>query len=101
LYPVPVHDRVDLNGVSEGQIPLIDTYHPIAHGGTGARFDWGLAADLDRRYVLAGGLGPDNVSEAVRLLAPWGVDASSGLESSPGIKDPELIRTFVERAKGG
>jgi phosphoribosylanthranilate isomerase len=48
---------------------------------------------------MAGGLGPDNVAEAIRELRPWGVDASSRLESSPGHKDPELIAAFVQEAK--
>jgi len=81
-------------------MPLLDTHRAGAHGGTGEQFDWALIPDLGRRYVLAGGLGPDNVEEAVRRVAPWGVDASTGLESSPGVKDPERVRAFVERARG-
>ncbi len=100
LHPVAVHDRVDLIGVTEGQIPLLDTYRAGVHGGTGERFDWGLVPDLGRPFVLAGGLGPENVDEALQLVAPWGVDASSGLESSPGVKDPDRIRDFVEKARG-
>jgi phosphoribosylanthranilate isomerase len=100
LHPLAVRSPVDLSEVSEGQTPLLDSYQAGTHGGTGESFDWDLIRDLDRPFVLAGGLGPDNVVEAVREVAPWGVDASSGLESSRGIKEPGRIREFVERAKG-
>ena len=92
--------RVDLNNVPEGQTPLLDTFRAGVHGGTGEPFDWSLIPDLGRQYVLAGGLTPGNIEEAVDRVAPWGVDASSGLESSPGVKDPDRIREFVERARG-
>jgi phosphoribosylanthranilate isomerase len=98
LYPLTVRDRIDLSDVSAGQTPLLDSYRAGIHGGTGEPFDWTLLPDLGRPYVLAGGLGPNNVEEAIRRVVPWGVDASSGLESSPGVKDPERIREFVERA---
>ncbi|CAN5849176.1 phosphoribosylanthranilate isomerase [soil metagenome] len=92
-------------GESPGPVPerhllLMDTPDPDLPGGTGRSFDWALAADFGRPYLLAGGLTPDNVGAAVRMLRPFGVDASSGLESSPGSKDPDLIRRFVEEAKG-
>ena len=90
--------RPDLDVVPLGQTPLLDAYDAGRHGGTGTPFDWGLVS-TNRPYVLAGGLGPDNVAEAVASAAPWGVDASSGLESSPGVKDPARIRAFVEGAK--
>jgi phosphoribosylanthranilate isomerase len=100
LYPVPVKGYVNLDGVGEGLMPLLDTYRPDRHGGTGERFAWETIGNPGRDFVLAGGLGPRNVAEAVREVAPWGVDASSGLESAPGRKDPGKIREFVERAKG-
>ena len=69
-------------------------------GGNGLAFDWRLL--VGRRFLkpwlLAGGLNPDNVAEAVRLTGAMGVDVSSGVEASPGIKDPELIRRFVSAA---
>lgn len=68
-------------------------------GGTGASFDWKLLDGFARQYVLAGGLGPLNVRGAIESLQPWGVDASSALESQPGTKDPQLISRFVEEAK--
>ena len=98
LHPVSVRDRVEVSKVDEGQTPLLDTYRPGAHGGTGQLFDWAKIPDLARPFVLAGGLGPANVAEAIRRVAPWGVDASSSLESSPGVKDPDRIREYVKRA---
>lgn len=68
--------------------------------GGGKVFDWSLAENLPvgRRWILAGGLTPDNVAEAVRQVRPWGVDVSSGVESEVGRKDPLLVRDFVHRA---
>ncbi len=83
----------------DGAIPLIDTPHPDLAGGTGEVFDWNLVSDLGIDFVLAGGLGPDNVADAVRRVRPWGVDASSGLEVEPGVKDLGKVAAFVEEAK--
>ncbi len=72
-------------------------------GGSGRTFDWDLLAKLDRRktLVLAGGLNPDNVQEAVKRVAPTWVDVASGVESSPGVKDPFLIEKFVRNSRAG
>ena len=69
--------------------------------GSGRVFDWRLAEGLPRtrRVIIAGGLNGDNVGEAIRSVHPWGVDASSGLESEPGRKDPRLVRAFVRAAR--
>jgi phosphoribosylanthranilate isomerase len=69
-------------------------------GGSGQTFDWALAADVARRarVVLAGGLGPDNVADAIRAVRPYAVDVASGVERAPGVKDPEKLRRFVENA---
>lgn len=99
LYPIAVRGPVDLASAPPDSIPLLDTYDREAHGGTGRRFDWSLVAGLQEPFVLAGGLNRDNIAEAIREVSPWGVDASSGLESAPGVKDPDLIRAFVEIAK--
>ncbi len=72
-----------------------------ADSGQGKKADWGQAATLAQqtRLVLAGGLRPDNVAEAIRLTHPWGVDVSSGVESKPGVKDRQLIYQFVTAAR--
>lgn len=82
---------------------LLDAYSEKARGGTGERFDWDLAKSLVGRgnIVVSGGLGPENVREAVGLFDPYGVDASSALEDSPGIKNKDRVRRFVLAAKGG
>lgn len=68
-------------------------------GGTGETFDWTLLADCTRPFILAGGLAPDNVQDAIAKCRPWGVDASSSLETD-GRKDPEKIRCFAEKVRG-
>jgi phosphoribosylanthranilate isomerase len=80
---------------------LVDAKVSGASGGTGQAFDWHLVEDLcrERELVLAGGLTPSNVVRAVRELGPWGVDVASGVELSPGHKDPELTTAFVESAR--
>jgi phosphoribosylanthranilate isomerase len=67
--------------------------------GTGQGFDWSVVRDLPHPFILAGGLSPDNVAEAIRQLRPWGVDACSALERSPGVKDHEKVRRFVSAAR--
>jgi phosphoribosylanthranilate isomerase len=64
----------------------------------GITFDWKQARGLAEKVIVAGGLDASNVAEAIRIAKPWGVDASSRLESAPGIKDPEKVRQFVEAA---
>lgn len=84
---------------------LLDTFAPDAPGGTGRTFDWRLAARARElgRLILAGGLTPENVDRALDEASPWGVDVSTGVEESPGVKDPERIRAFVAavRARDG
>ena len=79
---------------------LVDSVHNGQFGGTGRAFDWSL---LPRQFphalVLAGGLDPDNVANAVRFVQPAAVDVSSGVESAPGIKDDDKMRRFVAAAK--
>lgn len=100
LLPVAVSSaRLSLLDVAEDVTPLLDAADARAHGGTGRRFDTDLVDPAGRDWVLAGGLDPDNVAEAIRRAKPWGVDASSGLESAPGKKDLNLIARFVEEAK--
>jgi phosphoribosylanthranilate isomerase len=80
---------------------LIDAYRKDQYGGTGHTADWTIATRLAQQYpiLLAGGLTPDNVAEAVRQVRPWGVDVASGVECTPGKKDPEKMRLFVERVR--
>ena len=81
---------------------LLDSYVAGAHGGTGAIFDWNIAVEareLSHRVILAGGLKVETVAEAVRLVRPYAVDVSSGVESAPGRKDAALIRNFIRQAR--
>ncbi|HEY8551978.1 MAG TPA: phosphoribosylanthranilate isomerase [Thermaerobacter sp.] len=80
---------------------LLDAAVPGRRGGTGRLADWAVAARLARRrpVILAGGLNPDNVAEAIRVVRPWGVDVSSGVERARGVKDPERIARFVAAAR--
>lgn len=83
------------------QVLLLDTYSESARGGTGKTFDWTVAAEAAQRVpiILSGGLTPQNVAEAVRKVRPAMVDASSGVETSPGVKDRALVERFVGEAK--
>jgi phosphoribosylanthranilate isomerase len=77
---------------------LLDAYSPEARGGTGEKFNWDLAVEAQkfgRPIFLAGGLTPENVADAVRKVRPFGVDVSSGVESSPGKKNHAKIRAFI------
>lgn len=79
---------------------LLDAYRPGIPGGTGEVFDWySIPHALPRPLMLAGGLNPDNVMEAVQRVQPWAVDVSGGVESTPGAKDPQLVANFIARAK--
>jgi phosphoribosylanthranilate isomerase len=79
---------------------LLDTYVEGVPGGTGAVFDWSLIpTGLSRPVILAGGLTPDNVGDAIRQVAPYAVDVSGGVEAAKGIKDTARIRAFVEACR--
>ena len=80
---------------------LLDTYVPDRAGGTGEAFDWHIARSVSgiAPILLAGGLTPENVGNAVRVAAPWGVDVSSGVEEMPGRKDAVKVRRFIAAAK--
>ena len=75
---------------------LLDSHAPGQQGGSGETFDWDtIPQDLPKPFLLAGGLSPDNVAEAVRRCRPYGVDVSSGVEAARGIKDPAKLAAFI------
>lgn len=80
---------------------LLDTYRKGLAGGTGEPFDWSVARVAGRhgRIVLAGGLSPDNVEDAIKAAEPWAVDVNSGVEEAPGVKDPAKLEAFVARVR--
>jgi phosphoribosylanthranilate isomerase len=87
-----------------GKLPaaiLMDAHVPGRHGGTGRTFPWGLLTDFQPGvpFILAGGLNPDNVAEAIRRVRPYAVDVASGVEQAPGRKDPERLRRFIGNAR--
>jgi phosphoribosylanthranilate isomerase len=86
----------------EADLFLLDAWSAEARGGAGVRFDWELAKSLRGRdnILVSGGLGPENVREAIEYFQPYGVDASSSLEERPGKKDGERVRRFVGAARG-
>ena len=104
--PVRVHEDF---AEAEGWEPFVDHLMFDAKppegsnlpGGVGARFDWALLADraFRRPWFVAGGLTPDNVAEAIRISGAPMVDVSSGVETSPGVKDPDLIAAFLDAAR--
>ncbi len=80
---------------------LVDAAVKGVYGGSGVTADWDGAAELAKKYplLLAGGLTPDNVAEAVSRVQPWGVDVASGVESAPGKKDPVKMKAFVQAVR--
>jgi phosphoribosylanthranilate isomerase len=84
-----------------GDRVLVDAKVEGALGGTGRSFEWTLVQKLarERRIVLAGGLRPDNVAQAIAAVRPFGVDVASGVERTPGDKDLDAVRCFVENAR--
>ena len=87
---------------------MLDAYNPNAAGGTGEPFNWELVVQARRDgrmddlppIILAGGLDPDNVAEAIAAVRPWAVDVSSGVESSPGVKDMAKVEAFLRAVRG-
>jgi phosphoribosylanthranilate isomerase len=104
MKAIRVRNREDLADVErfDADLILLDAYSEKARGGTGNRFDWGVAKSLKGRgnIVVSGGLAPENVREAVDFFEPYGVDASSSLEDAPGKKNEDSVRRFIVAAKG-
>ena len=86
--------------VSRGQLAMLDKHETGALGGTGKSFDWAIAQEVARHqdFLLAGGLLPDNVVQAIATAKPWGVDVSSGVETN-GTKDPDKIIAFARAVR--
>ncbi len=98
-----VRDASSLDDMPDYRVAgcLLDAWSPAAHGGTGTTFNWDIAARAAASHpiILAGGLTPENVAEAVATVKPYAVDVSSGVESAPGIKDAGLVRAFIGAAR--
>ncbi len=116
VFPEPSPKRIHVVRLRQGQKPadvmetvihasmvLLDAYSPNAYGGTGERIDWELAAEIVGHsklpVMLAGGLNPENVVDAIRVVKPYAVDVSSGVEEKPGVKDAVKMRDFVQAVR--
>jgi phosphoribosylanthranilate isomerase len=103
IKAVRVHSTADVRGAEafRTDFHLMDAHRPGSHGGTGESFDWELLADRSSEVplILAGGLTPENVDEAIAVAHPFAVDVASGVEAEPGVKDHKLMAAFAERAQ--
>jgi phosphoribosylanthranilate isomerase len=104
IKALPVRASGEVPGLDEwvDTLVLLDADDAVRRGGTGQRVDWTVAAAIARRrpVVLAGGLGPENVAEAVERVQPGAIDVSSGVETAPGIKDHARLRALVAAVLG-
>jgi phosphoribosylanthranilate isomerase len=97
-------DLAELSFAPDVDAVLIDSRTATASGGTGVAFDWEAARKSlftlgSKRFIVAGGLNPRNVRDAIAILQPWGVDVASGVESQPGRKDPGKLAAFLKNAR--
>ncbi len=105
IKAIGMRDRIDTSALAT-EYPLasgflLDSHGSGEAGGTGEAFDWSLATKtLGKPLILAGGLRPENVAEAIRTVRPWAVDLSSGVESAPGIKDRDKIFALMNEVMG-
>ena len=104
IKSIGVSSKTDLkkisNDFSKASALLLDSYSSNNYGGTGKPFDWSLACvEIDLPVILAGGLNPDNVAEAINQVKPFAVDASSGVESAKGVKDIDKIKSFISSVR--
>ena len=105
IKAVRVKDASSLAGIEKYRVSalLLDAWNDQQYGGTGESFDWQLARNLTGQLplILAGGLNSDNVAEAIRVVNPYAVDVSSGVEESPGHKDHDKIHKFIQQVRQG
>jgi len=105
IKAVRIKDAGSLIGIEKYRVSalLLDAWNDQQYGGTGESFDWQLARKLTGKQplILAGGLNPDNVAEAIRVVDPYAVDVSSGVEESPGRKDHGKIHKFIQQVRRG
>ncbi len=95
-----VKDRTDLDKADTYRVDavLLDAFHPERYGGTGLSFDWNVIGDVTKRIFLAGGINPDNAAKAISL-GVYGIDLCSGVESSPGKKDPAKLKALFDNIR--
>lgn len=98
-----IKDNKGLTGINSYDVDyyLFDTYKMDSVGGTGETFDWKVLKDFEilKPFILSGGLKPGNVAEAIKEIVPYGVDVSTGVEKSPGVKDSEAMKRFIENVR--
>lgn len=104
IKALSVDNNFDVATVREYEVNavMLDTKHKSLRGGTGETFDWSIAKDanaLGIRMVLAGGLSPENIADAIAQVSPYAVDACSGVETKPGFKDHDRLKSFVTNAR--
>lgn len=98
-----IRERLDIQKLGNYNVDayLLDTYREGVPGGTGETFDWNLAAEAksNRRIILSGGLTPENISRAIKLVRPYAVDVSSGVEAKAGKKDSDKLKKFIDQVR--
>ncbi|UOG32070.1 phosphoribosylanthranilate isomerase [Leptospira noguchii] len=93
----PINDQ-DLKDIV-AEFLILDSYSKGVGGGTGETFNWEFISKIKRKFFLAGGLDPSNVANAIQIVKPFGVDVASGVETSPGTKDPQKVIQFIRNVK--
>lgn len=95
-----IRDRKDVETAKKSEaFPLLDSYHEKMHGGSGTKFNWELLSDFGRPFMLAGGINTENIDSALKLN-PYAIDIASGVESTPGKKDPTKMKEIFRKIKG-
>lgn len=107
--PLPVIKTIRIKGVESlpaiknyaSSLLLLEGYHPTLAGGTGQTFPWELVLGIKDKinFILAGGLNPENIAQAISMVHPWGVDVSSGVEEWPGKKDKNKMAYFIKEVR--